>query len=84
MLDKEYADWKRLHERHRFYQDTLIPQAQQNSEATLFAYQNDRTDFPALMRARITELDTHLKAMRINVNRIKAQARVLYLSGEQQ
>ncbi len=83
MLDKQYAEWKRLHERHLFYQATLIPQAEQNSEASLSAYQNDRTDFPALMRARITELDTHLKAIRINVNRVKAQARVLYISGEQ-
>lgn len=83
MLGKEHADWKRLHQRHLFYQETLIPQAEQNSEATLFAYQNDRTDFPALMRARITELETHLKSIRINVDRVKAQARVLYISGEQ-
>ena len=83
MLDKEYAEWKRLQQRHLFYHDTLIPQAKQNSEAALFAYQNDRTDFPALMRARITELDTHLKSIRINVNRVKAQARVLYIAGEQ-
>jgi outer membrane protein TolC len=83
MLDKEYTDWKRLQQRHLFYHDTLIPQARQNSEAALFAYQNDRTDFTALMRARITELDTHLKSIRINVNRVKAQARVLYIAGEQ-
>jgi len=82
-LDKDYADWKRLQERHRFYHDKLIPQAEQNSEAALFAYQNDRVDFTSLMRARITALDTHLKAIRINVNRVKAQARVLYFSGEQ-
>lgn len=84
MLDKEFANWKRLNERHRFYQDKLIPQAEQNSSAALFAYQNDRTDFATLMRARITELNTHLKSIRININRVKAQAGVLYFSGEQQ
>jgi len=84
MLDKDYVDWKRLDERHRFYLDKLIPQAEQNSEASLFAYQNDRTDFPTLMRARITALETHLKSIRINVDRVKAQARVLYYVGEQQ
>ena len=84
MLDKDYVDWKRLDERHRFYQDKLIPQAEQNSEASLFAYQNDRTDFPTLMRARIRALETHLKSIRINVDRVKAQARVLYYVGEQQ
>lgn len=83
-LDKEYADWKRLHEREQFYQQQLIPQAEQNSEAALFAYQSDRADFPTLMRARISALETHLKSIRINVDRVKAQARVLYFTGEQQ
>ena len=82
-LDKEYADWKRLHEREQFYQQQLIPQAEQNSEASLFAYQNDRADFTTLMRARISALETHLKSIRINVDRVKAQARVLYFTGEQ-
>jgi outer membrane protein TolC len=84
MLDKDYTDWKHLQERHRFYHDKLIPQAEQNVEAALFAYQNDRSDFTSLMRARITLLDTDLKSIRINVDRVKAQARVLYFSGEQQ
>lgn len=83
-LDKAFADWKRLDERKNFYQQNLIPQAAQNSEASLFAYQNDRTDFPTLMRSRITVLETHLKAIRIDVDRVKAQAQVLYFAGEQQ
>lgn len=83
-LDKAFADWQRLDERQALYQQTLIPQAEQNSEASLFAYQNDRTDFPTLMRSRITVLETHLKSIRIHVDRVKAQARVLYFAGEQQ
>jgi len=83
MLERDYAEWQRLEERHALYRDVLLMQAKQNSEASLFAYQNDRTDFATLMRARITELNTRLKSIRINVNRAKAQVRLYYLSGEE-
>lgn len=81
-LLKAYASWKALQRRDRIYQQKLIPQAVQQTEATLFAYQNDRSDFTSLMRSRITSLETQLKAMRIHVDRAKAAARLLYFSGE--
>jgi outer membrane protein TolC len=81
-LRKAYANWKALEQRDSIYQLKLIPQAGQQTEATLFAYQNDRSDFTSLMRSRITSLDTQLKAMRIHVNRAKAAARILYFVGE--
>jgi outer membrane protein TolC len=83
MLEKEYVTWQRLSQRLRRYRQTLVNQATANSEASLLAYQNDATDFPTLMRAKITELNTHLKAMRIHVDAAKAQARLLYLAGEE-
>ncbi|MDT8403086.1 TolC family protein [Sulfuriflexus sp.] len=82
-LEKEYVTWQRLSQRLQRYRQTLIGQATANSEASLLAYQNDATDFPTLMRAKITELETHLKAMRIHVDAAKAQARLLYLAGEE-
>lgn len=82
LLGRDHADWKRLNERASFYQDTLIPQAKQNTEASLFAYQNARADFPTVMRAHITELNTRLKSIRIQVDRAKAKSRLAYLSGE--
>jgi len=80
--ESEYVTWQRLSQRLQRYRQTLIGQATANSEASLLAYQNDATDFPTLMRAKITELETHLKAMRIHVDAAKAQARLLYLAGE--
>ena len=82
VLDAQYAEWKRLGERHDLYQHTLLLQAQNNAQAALLAYQNDTGDFASLMRARITELDTRLKALRIRVDRAKTQSRLLYLAGD--
>lgn len=83
MLEKDFVSWQRLSQRLQRYRKTLVNQATANSEASLLAYQNDATDFPTLMRAKITELDTHLKALRIHVDAAKAQARLLYLAGEE-
>jgi outer membrane protein TolC len=83
MLERDFVTWQRLSQRLQRYQKVLIGQATANSEASLLAYQNDATDFPTLMRAKITELNTHLKALRIHVDAAKAQARLLYLAGEE-
>lgn len=83
MLERDFVTWQRLSQRLLRYQKTLVGQATANSEASLLAYQNDATDFPTLMRAKITELNTHLKALRIHVDAAKAQARLLYLAGEE-
>lgn len=83
MLERDFVSWQRLSQRLQRYKKTLVNQATANSEASLLAYQNDATDFPTLMRAKITELDTHLKALRIHVDVARAQARLLYLAGEE-
>ncbi|NOY66803.1 MAG: TolC family protein [Gammaproteobacteria bacterium] len=82
-LERDHADWLRLTERVSFYHKTLVPQAKQNTEAAFFAYQNDRADFPTVMKARITELNTELKSIRMHVNRAKSEARLRYISGEE-
>ncbi len=66
------------------YQDTLLPQANQNAEASINAYQADRGDFTMLMRARITELNTALQALKLRVDLAKTQAMLRYLAGEPQ
>lgn len=82
-LARQQAEWSRLGERVTRYQQTLLPQTRTNSEAAINAYQSDRGDFTMLMRARITELNTRLQALRLSVDRAKAQAELLYLGGEQ-
>jgi len=81
-LDDAYATWQRLEERLQHYHDYLVPKAKENATASLHAYQSDRGDFTALMRAQITELETLLSAIRIRVDYKKTQAKLLYLSGE--
>jgi len=83
MLSRDHVTWTRLSQRLDRYRNTLVEQARSNSEASLLAYQNDATDFATLMRAKIIELNTHLKALRIHTNYAKAHAHLLYLVGEE-
>lgn len=82
MLDSDYATWQRLGERTDLYQTHLLQESSANTTASLNAYQAGVTEFTTLMRARITDLDVRLEALRIRVDRAKAQARLLYLAGE--
>ena len=62
------------------FSDQLIKEARANAEAALSAYQSGTTEFTALMRAQITELDIRLQAHRVRVDRAKAHVRLLYLT----
>ena len=65
------------------YRNTLLDTAKDNSRAALNAYQSGISEFTGLMRAQMTELDVRLEALRIQVDKAIAQARLLYVSGEQ-
>lgn len=80
--EKEYANWVRLGKRLELYETRALVDAEQNSESTLKAYQNDLTDFTTLMRARLTELNTQLDMLKIRVDRAKSQANLLYYARE--
>ena len=82
MLDTQYAVWTGFTERLALNEKQLLPQAQQTAEAALNAYQSNVTDFPTMMRARITALETRLAALRLRVQRAQTQAKLLYLAGE--
>ena len=82
-FDQTKANWDRLADRLQRYKKTIVPQSRENAKAALYAYQSRRGDFTSLMRARITELETGLKHIRLQVNYRQAQARLLYLAGEQ-
>jgi len=81
-LDKDRAIYRRLGERELLYKNKLINSATSNAEASLNAYQSGVTEFTTLMRARIMELDVRLDNLRIQVDRLRAQARLLYITGE--
>ena len=82
-LDSEYPRWQQLRQREQGYADAILPAARHNTEAALSAYRNSVTDFTALMRAYLTELDNRLQDLRTRVERLQVQARLLYLAGEQ-
>ena len=81
-LEQVSVDWAGLEERVKNYEELLTPQARANADAALRAYQSDQGDFTTLMKARITELETRLNALRVKVNYAKAQSELLYLAGE--
>lgn len=81
-VETEHANWIRLGKRLELYETRALVDAEQNSESTLKAYQNDLTDLTTLMRARLTELNTQLDMLKIRVDRAKSQANLLYYTRE--
>ena len=79
LLNSDYARWLRLGEQVTLYQEHLLPESRENAEAALLSYQSGISEFNTLMRARITDLDVRLQALRIRVDRAKTQARLLFL-----
>ena len=82
MLDLETVNTRRLDERITLYRDVILPQAAQNAQAALRAYQAQLADFSQLMRARQKELESKLEALRLLVERGMVQVNLLYLSGD--
>ncbi len=82
MLDRGYADWSRLGERVELYEKAVILRAANTTEAALGAYRSGVSDFAELIRSRLAELNVDLKLLRLTVDHGQAQARLLYLDGE--
>lgn len=80
-LAKTIAVYNRAVDRVQLYKKSVLPQAEQNTEATRNAYQSGVTDFNVLVRARLTELNSQLQYIQLNVQRAKAQVELLYLAG---
>lgn len=73
---------KHLSQRINKYKTLLVPKAHENTNAALYSYQSGRGAFTALMRAQIIELETQLRALRLDVDHKKTQAQLLYFVGE--
>lgn len=82
MLEEEYRRWQRTDELLQRFEKELLPYVSQYSQATLNSYQAAVVDFDTLVKARVQELDTKLEALRVQVDRAKAQASLKYLMGE--
>jgi outer membrane protein TolC len=82
MLERSYADWSRLGERIALYQKAVTLRAANTTAAALGAYRTGVSDFAELIRSRLAELNVELKLLRLTVDRGQAQAKLLYLNGE--
>lgn len=69
----------RLNERNELYKHTLLPQMNEQAEASLNAYTHDDGDFAEVIRARISELNAQIDALTIKVDIAKANAQINYL-----
>jgi outer membrane protein TolC len=76
-----WARYLRLTERKKLYQSRLLSQMNEQAEAALTAYTNDDGDFAEVVRARIAELNTRIKALDIDVERLKTIAQLNYFFG---
>ena len=69
---------RRLDERQKLYQKTLLPQMNEQAVASLSAYTNDTGDFAEVVRSRIAELNAQIDALSIDVDRQKIIAQINY------
>ena len=74
------ANRKRLNERLERYERRLLNEAEENADSALQAYQSGTIEFTGLMRARITELEIHIQALKLRVELMKTKADLLYLA----
>lgn len=81
-LNASFADWQRLQERISLYRSVVLKRAKETTEASLTSYQSGVTDFAELVRARLAELDADLSLLRLTADRLKAQAQLIFLEGE--
>jgi outer membrane protein TolC len=77
-LQQEINIEEQLTKRHKLYNRILIPQAKQQTTASLLAYQSDRGDFSDVMRAYIDNLNVYLDERRIAVDHLQSRAKILY------
>lgn len=76
------SNYAALLEREARYRDEAVPQAQQTARATRNAYQSRVTEFTNVVRASVTELDSRLQLFRIQADRARSHANLIYLLGE--
>ena len=81
-IDRAWAAQRRLDQRLALFADRLLPQAQDNSNASLAAYQSGVVEFTTLVRARIIQYELELDYARARIDQMLARVQLLYLAGD--
>lgn len=83
-LEREFSRYVRLSEERILFDEDVLERARQTATAVLIAYENEQADFAELVRAELALLDAELAFVRLNIDALQSQARILYLVGEVQ
>ncbi len=73
---------ERLDDRIALYQNTLLPQMEEQASAALTAYNNDDGDFAEAVRARIAELNARVELIQMVSERASNLASFRYLTAD--
>lgn len=76
------ASLRQLTEHAALYRTEVLPRSRETEEAVLLAYGNERADFAELVRAELALLENELALYRTEVDRLKIQARLMFLVGD--
>jgi len=80
-LEAEYSQWTELSRRVELYEQQILPQAGDNAQASLMAYQSDAADFANVMRAYIDDLNARVDYTRLQVEQAKSFGVLANLGG---
>lgn len=80
-LRMQYDLFQRFTQREKLYEKQLVPEAKQNSQAGLFAYQSATVEIATVLLALSRELTIELEQLQIKVEGAKARAALFYLQG---
>lgn len=83
MLDEAWAVADRTMRLEKYFEEELLPLADQSVQAALIGYQSNRTMVDQVIEARRIALETWLKHLRLAADRAQAQYDIDYLVGEQ-
>lgn len=80
-LDAEFARWQGLTQRIELYEQRILIQAEDQSNAALAAYRSEAGDFADVMRGVIDKLNTQLDFARLQTERAQSYAVLANLGG---
>ena len=76
-----YAEWTELSRRVELYDEEILDISAASAEAALLAYQSDAGDFADVLRGALSELNTRLDYIRLQVEHAKSYAALANLGG---
>ena len=82
-LNQTKARWYKVIDRIIRYENKVLPQAKQNAQAAMSAYQSGVGSFIALTRARVSEFKAQLSHLKLTVEKANVLTEIRYLVGEE-